>query len=267
MNSKYSADIGVIGGTGIYDPGLFSNKMEIKVYTPFGDPSDLVTVGEYDGKKVAFISRHGKGHRIPPHRINNRANIWALRELGVKRIIAPTAVGSMKHDYKPGDIVIPNQFIDFTKGRQYTFYDGGQVCHISVADPFCPELCDIVWSTAKSLNYNAHPNTTYICIEGPRFSTRAESQFFRDVVKADIIGMTLVPECSLAREVQVCYVSIGTVTDYDVWTTSSVSTKEVIELLNRNIEKIKNLIANLIPAIPPMRTRCNCENALEGALL
>jgi|SRR5690242_15796580 5'-methylthioadenosine phosphorylase len=173
----------------------------------------------------------------------------------------------MKHDYRPGDIVVPNQFIDFTKGRQYSFYDGGQICHISVADPFCPELCDIVWSTAKSLNYNAHPNTTYICIEGPRFSTRAESQFFRDIVKADIIGMTLVPECSLAREAEVCYVSVATVTDYDVWTTSSVSTKEVIDLLDRNIEKVKNLIANLIPAIPPMRTVCKCANALEGALL
>jgi 5'-methylthioadenosine phosphorylase len=267
MNNKYSADIGVIGGTGIYDPGLFSSKTEIKVYTPFGDPSDLINVGEYSGKKVAFIPRHGRGHRIPPHKINNRANIWALKELGVKRIIAPTAVGSMKHDYRPGDIVVPNQFIDFTKGRQYSFYDGGQICHISVADPFCPELCDIVWSTAKSLNYNAHPNTTYICIEGPRFSTRAESQFFRDIVKADIIGMTLVPECSLAREAEVCYVSVATVTDYDVWTTSSVSTKEVIDLLDRNIEKVKNLIANLIPAIPPMRTVCKCANALEGALL
>lgn len=267
MNNKYSADIGVIGGTGIYDPDLFSSKAEIKVYTPFGDPSDLINVGEFSGKKVAFIPRHGKGHRIPPHRINNRANIWALKELGVKRIIAPTAVGSLKHDYRPGDIVVPNQFIDFTKGRQYSFYDGGQVCHISVADPFCPELCDIAWSTAKSLNYNAHPNTTYICIEGPRFSTRAESQFFKDVIKADIIGMTLVPECSLAREAEVCYVSVATVTDYDVWTTSSVSTKEVIELLNRNIQKVKNLIANLIPAIPPIRTECNCANALEGALV
>ena len=135
-----SAEVGVIGGTGVYDPGLFSSKREIKVHTPYGETSDLVTIGEYAGVNVAFIPRHGRGHRIPPHRINSRANIWALKQLGVKRIIAPSAVGSLQESYKPSDIAIPDQFIDFTKKREYTFYDGGQVCHISVADPLCPEL-------------------------------------------------------------------------------------------------------------------------------
>ena len=267
MTTKESADIGIIGGTGVYDPGLFSEKREIKVYTPFGDPSDLITVGEYAGKKVAFIPRHGKGHRIPPHRINNRANIWALNQLGVKRIIAPTAVGSMKHEYRPGDIAVLDQFIDFTKKRDYTFYDGGRVCHISVADPFCPELRDIVFYQGSLLKYSIHAKATYVCVEGPRFSTRAESQFFRDVLKADIIGMTLVPECQLARELEICYVSIATVTDYDVWASSPVSSMEIIELLNKNIEKTKKLIAKLIPAISVNRIKCNCANALEGAVL
>src|ERR1051326_5202915 len=168
MDKRYFAEIGIIGGTGVYDPGLFSEKRDIKVYTPFGDPSDLITVGEYARKKVAFIPRHGKGHRIPPHRINNRANIWALKELGVKRIIAPTAVGSMKYEYRPGDIAIPDQFVDFTKGRKYTFYDGGEVCHVSVADPFCPELRDVAVCHGNKLGYNVHTKATYVCIEGPR---------------------------------------------------------------------------------------------------
>jgi 5'-methylthioadenosine phosphorylase len=262
-----SADIGIIGGTGVYDPGLFSSKREIKVHTPYGEPSDLVTVGEYAGAKVAFIPRHGKGHRIPPHSINSRANIWALKQLGVKRIIAPSAVGSLQDDYKPGDIATPDQFIDFTKKRQYTFYDGGQVCHVSVADPFCPELRSIAIDRIKKLKFSMHDRATYVCIEGPRFSTRAESKFFRDVMKADVIGMTLVPEVSLAREAEICYTSIATVTDYDVWADKPVSSSEIIETLAKNVEKTKKLIADLVPAIPVERKKCACGSALEGALL
>jgi 5'-methylthioadenosine phosphorylase len=267
MPTKYSADVGIIGGTGVYDYGLFSDKKNIKVYTPYGAPSDLITIGKYAHKKVAFIPRHGKGHRIPPHRINNRANIWALKELGVKRIIAPSAVGSIKYEYKPGDIAIPNQFIDFTKGREYTFYDGGEVCHISLAEPFCPELRDLVINYINKLNYNFHKLATYVCVEGPRFSTKAESHFFRDAVKGDIVGMTLVPECPLAREAQMCYVSISTITDYDAWADLPVSSKEVLEVLDKNSEKTKKLIAELIPAISLKRTKCSCGHALEGALL
>ena len=262
-----SADIGIIGGTGVYDPGLFSSKHEIKVHTPYGEPSDLVTIGEYSGIKIAFIPRHGRGHRIPPHSINSRANIWALKQLGVKRIIAPSAVGSLQEGYRPGDIAIPDQFIDFTKKRQYTFYDGGQVCHVSVADPFCPELCSIAIERMKNLKFPMHNKATYVCVEGPRFSTRAESKFFRDVLKADIIGMTLVPEVNLAREAEICYVSVAMVTDYDVWADKPVSSVEIIETLAKNVEKTKKLIADIVPTIPAEREKCGCGNALEGALL
>ena len=262
-----SAEIGIIGGTGVYDPGLFSTKHEVKVHTPYGEPSDSVTIGEYAGVKVAFIPRHGKGHRIPPHKINSRANIWAMKQLGVKRIIAPSAVGSLQEKYRPGDIAIPDQFIDFTKRREYTFYDGGQVCHVSTADPFCLELRDIAIDKIKTLNFSMHENATYVCIEGPRFSTRAESKFFRDVMKAEIIGMTLVPEVSLAREAEICYLSVATVTDYDVWADKPVSSAEIIEILAKNVEKTKKFIAEMLPATPDKRARCSCGKALEGSLL
>ena len=262
-----SADIGIIGGTGIYDPELFSAKREIKVHTPYGEASDLVTIGEYSGVKAAFIPRHGLGHRIPPHRINSRANIWALQQLGVKRIIAPSAVGSLKEAFKPGDISIPDQFIDFTKNRHYTFYDGGQVYHVSLADPFCPELRDIAIDKIKKLKYSLHSEGTYICSEGPRFSTRAESRFFRDVMKADIIGMTLVPEVNLAREAEICYLSIATITDYDVWANHPVTSAEIIEMLAKNVEKTKKLIAELVATIPAARNKCTCSKTLEGALV
>lgn len=262
-----NADIGIIGGTGVYDPGLFSAKREIKVHTPYGEPSDLVTIGEYSGVKVAFIPRHGRGHRIPPHSINNRANIWALKQLGIKRIIAPSAVGSLQQDFKPGDIAISDQFIDFTKKRQYTFYDGGQVCHVSVADPFCPEVRSIAIDRIKKLKFAMHDKATYVCIEGPRFSTRAESKFFREVMMADIIGMTLVPEVSLAREAEICYLSVAMVTDYDVWANKPVSSAEIIEVLAKNVEKTKKLIGDLVPVIPASRKKCYCGNALESSLL
>jgi 5'-methylthioadenosine phosphorylase len=261
-----SADVGIIGGTGVYDPGLFSDRHEVKVHTPYGEPSDSITIGEYSSVKVAFIPRHGRGHRIPPHRINSRANIWALKQLGVKRIIAPSAVGSLQEAYKPGDIALPDQFVDFTKGRQYTFYDGGQVCHVSVADPFCPELREIANKKTKELGFSFHSKGTYVCIEGPRFSTRAESKFFKEVMKADIIGMTLVPEVNLAREAEICYVSIATVTDYDVWSPIPVSSAEVIETLAKNVEKTKKLVADLVPVAAGER-KCACGHALEGSLL
>lgn len=261
------ADIAIIGGTGVYDPGLLKNKKEVKVYTPYGDPSDFITLGNYAGRRIAFIPRHGRGHRIPPHKINARANIWALKQLGVRRILAPAAVGSMRMQLKPGHIAIPDQFVDFTKSRQYSFYDGGEVCHVSTADPFCPELRNLAIKTAKSLKLNAHNKATYVCIEGPRYSTRAESRFFKDYVKADVIGMTLVPECVLAREAEICYLSIATVTDYDVWADKPVSTKEVIETLQKNVQNTRKLLAELIPKIPLPRKRCECGEALQGAKL
>jgi 5'-methylthioadenosine phosphorylase len=267
MSSKYDAEIGIVGGTGLYNPNFFTNMKEIKVHTPYGETSDLVTIGNYLDKKIAFIPRHGRRHTIPPHAINSRANIWALKELGVKRILAPSVVGSMRKEYKPGDIVIPDQFIDFTKQRHYTFYDRGQICHISSADPFCPELRQLAIECIKDLNYDIHREGTYLCIEGPRFSTRAESQFFKEVLKADIIGMTLVPECILAREAEICYVSISMITDYDVWSDSPVSTKAVLEILHNHIERTRRIITALVSKIPHKRDNCNCSSSLEGALI
>jgi 5'-methylthioadenosine phosphorylase len=196
--------------------------------------------------------------------INFRANIWAFKEMGIKRIIAPSAVGSLKEELKPGDVVLPSQFIDFTKSRKYTLYEDGKVIHISVADPFCPELQNVVLDVSKKMSLHIHKDATYICIEGPRFSTRAESKFYKNVIGADIIGMTLVPECQLAREVQMCYVSISTVTDYDVWAQKPVTAKEVLETLSKNVDTTKNILSRLFDLIPKQRG-CSCHKAFEEA--
>lgn len=258
------AEIGIFGGTGIYDSGLLTESKEITIDTPFGKTSDSITVGLFKGKKVAFMPRHGRKHTIPPHLINFRANIWAFKEIGIKRIIAPSAVGSLKPDLKPGDFVLPSQFIDFTKSRKYSFFEGEKVVHISVADPFCPELQDAISKAADRINLKIHKNCTYVCIEGPRFSTRAESKFYKEVIGADIIGMTLVPECQLAREAQICYASISTVTDYDVWADKPVTAKEVLETLSKNVETTKKILT-LIPDLIPQKRNCSCEKALTEA--
>jgi 5'-methylthioadenosine phosphorylase len=266
LHGSNTAEIGIIGGTGVYNADLFGEDKRVKIYTPFGEPSDLINIGEYAGRRVAFIPRHGRNHTIPPHRINSRANIWALKELGVTRIIGPSAVGSLRRELKPGEIAIPHQFLDFTRSRMYTFYDGGEICHISTADPFCSDLSKIVKDCAIELDYSVHSDVTYLCIEGPRFSTRAESHFFKKM-GADIIGMTVIPECILAREAQICYVSITTITDYDAWTNSQVSSSGILEVLKKNVDKTKNLIKQMIPIIPVERLNCSCGNSLEGSLL
>ncbi len=260
-------EIAVIGGTGIYNNNLFHEETVIKPHTPYGPTSDSIIVGKFGNKKIAFLSRHGKGHKIPPHMINYRANIWALKELGVKRIIAPSAVGSLNYDYEPGDIMLPDQFIDFTKNRKYSFFDGSQVCHISMADPFCIDLRKIAGTLLKDMGIRFHNKGTYVCIEGPRFSTRSESKIFRDVYHADIIGMTVVPECILARESEICYLSISTITDYDVWAEQPVSSRNIIEILNKNVETTRTIISKLLPLIPDNRTGCDCGSALDEALL
>ena len=258
-----TAEIGIFGGTGIYDSGLLKESKEITIETPFGKTSDSITIGEFNGRKVAFMPRHGKKHTIPPHLINYRANIWAFKELGVKRIIAPSAVGSLKDELEPGHFALPSQFIDFTKSRKGSFSEEGRVIHISVADPFCPELQNIVADVIKDEDVVVHKDCTYVCIEGPRFSTKAESKFFR-TTGADIIGMTLVPECQLAREAQICYMSISTVTDYDVWAEKPVTAKEVMETLSKNVEATKTILTKLIDKIPETKS-CACEKALEEA--
>jgi len=262
---KERAEVGILGGTGVYDPEIFEKIQEVKVYTPFGEPSDLVSISKFGGIRVAFIPRHGRNHTIPPHRINYRANIWALKELGVERVIAPAAVGSLREDYKPGDFVIADQFIDRTKSRLDSFFEGGQVCHISTADPFCPELREVFINSTRELGIRGHDRGTYVCIEGPRFSTRAESTLFRSW-NADVIGMTLYPECALAREAELCYISIGMISDYDVWAEKPVSVAEVIETIQRSTEQLKKLLKHAIPRIPKER-RCPCGQALKDALV
>ena len=265
MSEDHSAEVAIIGGTGVYDPDMIDDPKEVKVYTPYGAPSDLISLGTYGGRRVAFIPRHGRGHQIPPHRINSRANIWALKQLGVKSIVASSAVGSLREDYEPGDFVITDQFIDRTRKRQDTFYEGGQLCHISSADPICPKLHDFYVDHAQKLDLKVHPTGTYICIEGPRFSTRAESKLYRQW-DADIIGMTLYPECVLAREAELCYVSVAMVTDYDVWAEKPVSTQEILGTLEKNSVNFKRLVMESIPDIPEEEA-CGCREALKYALL
>ena len=259
-----TAEIGIFGGTGIYDSEILQNSKEITIETPYGKTSDAITVGELNGKKVAFMPRHGKKHSIPPHMINYCANIWAFKELGITRIISPSAVGSLKKEIKPGEFVLPTQFIDFTKSRRNSFSEDGRVIHISVADPFCPELQEIVSIVANNHDISLHKDCTYTCIEGPRFSTKAESRFYKST-GADIIGMTLVPECQLAREAQICYVSISTVTDYDVWADRPVSAGEVVKTLQENVSKTRGIMEIMIPSISRERN-CICATSLKEAI-
>ena len=255
--------IAIIGGSGVYDPGIFKKKKEVKIKTPFGYPSAPIEIGNFLGTKVAFLARHGKKHEFPPHKVPQRANIWALKSLGIENIIGICAVGSLKENYKPGEIAVCDQFIDFTKKRDYTFYDEGAT-HVSLADPFCPELRELFIKEAKKLKIPVHSAGTYWCIEGPRFSTRAESKFFRNF--ADIIGMTLVPEAILARELEMCYLSLAMITDYDVWQTKPVSADEVIKMMGKNLKSIKKLLTAGIPKIKDNRS-CQCKTALKNAKL
>jgi len=259
--------IGIIGGSGLYDPAIVELAMEVKIHTPYGHPSDNIFLGYLKGVRIAFLPRHGRGHRYPPHKINYRANIWALREVGVERIIAVSAVGSLREDYKPGDFVLPDQFVDMTKSREYTFYDGPKVAHIQIGlDPFCPELRDIISKEAKELGITLHEKGSYICIEGPRFSTKAESRIWKDVFKCDIIGMTLVPEINLARELGMCYALIAMVTDYDIWAERIVTAEEVVKVMSENVEKAKKLLYSVIPKVPRQR-KCKCLDTLKTAFL
>ncbi len=262
MGNFKEAEIGIIGGTGIYNPELLSNVKKIKVLTPFGEPSDEINIGKIAGRKVAFLNRHGPKHTIPPHLVNSQANIWALKELGVTRILAPGAVGSLNESYKPGDIIITDQFVDFTKNRKYTFYETGKVYHVSLADPFCNELRTALINSAKSIGVHVKEKGSYVCIEGPRFSTRAESKMYR--LFGDIIGMTIVPECQLAREAELCYAAINTITDYDVWADSPVTMEEILSTMKENTHKVKSLLMDIIKKIPEER-HCECKDALKNA--
>jgi 5'-methylthioadenosine phosphorylase len=263
------AHVGIIGGSGLYDPGIVENPVEVRVSTPYGSPSDAIMVGEVSGVKVAFLPRHGRGHTIPPHRINYRANIWAMKQLGVKWVVSVSAVGSLREDYRPGDFVVPDQFIDMTKGRTYTFYDGPVTVHVSMADPFCEDLRAKIIEVTRGLGYPLHDRGTYICIEGPRFSTRAESRVWREVFKADVIGMTLVPEVNLACEAELCYATLAMVTDYDVWAERPVTASSVEEVMRTNVSRAREILYRLIPRLSgdPEPSRCSCCRALSHAIV
>ncbi len=259
------AEIGIIGGTGVYDPKLVKNLKEIAIDTPYGAPSNKIVIGELEGRDVAFLPRHGTKHTIRPTDVNSRANIYALKKVGVQKILASSTVGSLREEYKPGDIVIVDQFIDRTTRREESFYTKDQVCHISVAEPMCPELRKTLIAIAEKNKINHHVTGTYVCIEGPRFSTKAESKMYRGW-GADIVGMTLVPECVLAREAEICYANIAMVTDYDVWKEHPVCVDDIVRTMKANIENVKLMIRETIAKLPSERA-CECKTALKGALV
>jgi 5'-methylthioadenosine phosphorylase len=259
--------VGVIGGSGLYEMEGLEEVQEISLTTPFGDPSDSFILGRLEGKKVAFLPRHGKGHRISPSSLNFRANIYAMKLLGVQWIIGVSAVGSMKESIHPGHMVIPNQFIDRTTGRANTFFSDGIVGHISFADPVCPVLSQILFQAGKEVGATIQKDGTYLCIEGPQFSTRAESKLYR-TWGVDIIGMTNLPEAKLAREAEICYATIAFVTDYDCWhdEEEDVSVKEILRILAKSAKTAKSAIRNAMKYLPEKR-ECLCAHALEHTLI
>jgi 5'-methylthioadenosine phosphorylase len=260
--------IGVIGGSGVYQMEALTDIEEVRVSTPYGDPSDAITVGTLAGQRIAFLPRHGVGHRIMPTEVNSRANIYALKGLGVERIISVTACGSMKEEYVPRHIVVPDQIFDQTKERRnYTFFGNGLVVHIGLAEPFCPELSRLVYEAVKRTGATVHMGGTFLVIEGPRFSTRGESRIYRQW-GTDIIGMTAAPEAALAREAEICYAAMAHVTDYDVWheTEEPVTVAMLIENLMANAALTKSAIQHLVSTIPQKRA-CECATALSRAII
>ena len=253
--------IGVIGGSGISE--LFAEgATSHRVTTPWGAPSAPVQEGRVGGVRVLFLPRHGPGHSIPPHRVNYRANIDALCALGAEAILTASSVGSLREDLPPGRFVLPSQFVDFTKQRPTTFFDGGRVYHVSLADPFCPDVSRRTLEVAARVGESFAADRTYVCVEGPRFSTRAESKFFRTF--ADIIGMTLVPEVTLARERGRCYACLAMVTDFDVWAERPVDATEIVETMRANSARMQKLLAALLPALAAVPD-CGCAQALDRA--
>lgn len=262
------ADIGVFGGSGFYR--FLENVEEIKVETPYGAPSDKLAVADLKGKKVAFLPRHGRDHTLPPHMINFRANVYAMHKLGIKTIIGPCAAGSLQPDVKPGDFVVCDQLVDRTSARKDTFYDGPVTTHISSADPYCPDLRQMVIEKAKGMNYSLHEKGTVVVIQGPRFSTRAESRWFTKM-GWEVINMTQYPEAILARELGICYVNISLITDYDAGLEGDsgitpVTHEEVIKVFNENNDKLRSLLYELIEIIPEGK-KCQCEPSLASARL
>ena len=261
------ATIGVIGGSGLYSMSGLTDTRELRVKTPFGEPSDAFVVGSLEGKRVAFLARHGRGHRFTPSELNYRANIYAMKLLGVERIISVSAVGSLEESLRPGEFLIVDQFFDRTKGRVSTFFGNGIVAHVTFDKPTCRQLSGILADACVSSAVPVHRKGTYICMEGPQFSTLAEAHFHR-AMKFDVIGMTNVTEAKLAREAEICYATVAMITDYDCWHPEhdSVSVSSIMATLNQNASNAQNMIREAIKTLPVER-KCKCGSALNHAII
>lgn len=261
------AEIGIIGGSGLYEMDGLSDVRSVRVETPFGDPSDEVILGSLSGRRLAFLPRHGKGHRLLPSEINFRANIYALKKLGVERILSVSAVGSMKEEIAPGHIVIPDQFVDLTRRRVSTFFGSGVVGHAALGDPVCPETAGVLAESGRAVGATVHPKGTYVCIEGPQFSTRAESNIYRGW-GVDVIGMTNATEAKLAREAEICYATIALATDYDCWHEEhdDVTVDAVLKIMKQNVETARRILVKAVSSLPSSRG-CSCGAALQNAVM
>jgi 5'-methylthioadenosine phosphorylase len=261
------ADIGIIGGTGLYQMDGFTDVREVAVLTPFGPPSDSLLVGSLDGRRVAFLPRHGRGHRILPHELNFRANVFAMKKLGVAWILSVSAVGSLKERYEPLHVVVPDQFIDRTRQRKSTFFGNGLVAHVAFAHPFCKNLSKVMAEACVEAGATHHVGGTYVCMEGPQFSTLAESELYRSW-GADLIGMTNLQEAKLAREAEICYSTLAMVTDYDCWHPDhdAVTAEQIMGVLGRNAETARKVLRAAVRRLPIPRG-CECATALKHALI
>jgi 5'-methylthioadenosine phosphorylase len=261
------ATIGIIGGSGLYSMVGLKDTREIRVKTPFGEPSDAIVVGTLEEKRVAFLARHGRRHRILPSEINFRANICAMKQLGVERIISVSAVGSLQEDLRPGEFLVVDQFVDRTKARVSTFFGGGLVAHVTFDKPTCPQISALLVDASAQSDVKAHPRGTYVCIEGPQFSTLAEAHVHRQL-RFEVIGMTNVTEAKLAREAELCYATIAMITDYDCWHPEheSVTATQIIATLNQNAENAQKVLRQAVRAMPAER-KCKCGAALRHALI
>src|SRR5437899_9155897 len=265
--AKSQASIGIIGGSGLYSMQGLTDTREVRVKTPFGDPSDAIVLGTLEGKRVAFLARHGRGHRILPGEIHYRANVYAMKLLGVERIISVSAVGSLKEDLRPGEFLVPDQFFDRTKNRISTFFGEGIVAHVAFAHPTCGQLSGVLADACVHEAVLVHRRGTYICIEGPQFSTLAEAEAHRQL-HFDVIGMTNVTEARLAREAEICYATIAMITDYDCWHPEHepVTASQIIATLNQNAENAQKILRTAVRELPANRT-CKCGSALQHALV
>jgi 5'-methylthioadenosine phosphorylase len=265
--AENKAAVGIIGGSGLYSMNGLTDLREVRVKTPFGEPSDIIVLGTLEGKRVAFLARHGRGHRILPGEINYRANIYAMKLLGVERIISVSAVGSLQEDLRPGEFLVPDQFFDRTKNRISTFFGAGLVAHVAFAHPTCGQVSELLTDCCVHEAIKVHRRGTYICMEGPQFSTLAEAQVHRQL-RFEVIGMTNVTEAKLAREAEICYATIAMITDYDCWHPEheSVTASQIIATLNQNAENAQRVLRAAVRALPAART-CKCGSSLQHALV